>query len=72
ENNRLKEALINKRKQRQRGKPLLLKAPLEYNRGALQQQQKEEKLALRKQQKEQKQAMLKERKRMRLAAKEIR
>jgi hypothetical protein len=34
ENTRLKEALINERKKRQRGKPLLLEVPAEYNGGA--------------------------------------
>ena len=35
ENKQLKEALINEKKRRQRGKPLLLKAPQEYNSGAV-------------------------------------
>jgi hypothetical protein len=34
ENNRLKEALINEKKKRQRGKPLLLEPAPEYNGGA--------------------------------------
>ncbi|KAF1999448.1 hypothetical protein P154DRAFT_399488, partial [Amniculicola lignicola CBS 123094] len=35
ENNRLKEALVNEKKKRQRGKPLLLKAPTQYDGGAI-------------------------------------
>ena len=35
ENKQLKEALINEKKHQQRGKPLLLKAPQEYNGGAV-------------------------------------
>ena len=35
ENLRLKEALVNKKKRRQRGKPLLLKAPKDYHGGAV-------------------------------------
>ncbi|KAF1976803.1 hypothetical protein BU23DRAFT_565482 [Bimuria novae-zelandiae CBS 107.79] len=35
ENERLREALINEKKRRQRGKPLLLKAPQEYNSSAV-------------------------------------
>ena len=35
ENKQLKEALINEKKRRQRGKPLLLEAPQEYNGGAV-------------------------------------
>ena len=35
ENNRLREALINEKKKRQRGKALLLKAPPQYDGGAI-------------------------------------
>src|SRR5204863_4016774 len=35
ENKRLKEALINEKRRRQRGKPLLLEAPPEYYGGAV-------------------------------------
>ncbi|KAF1998854.1 hypothetical protein P154DRAFT_438325, partial [Amniculicola lignicola CBS 123094] len=35
ENNRLKEALVNEKKKRQRGKPLLLEAPSQYDGGAI-------------------------------------
>ena len=35
ENDRLREALINERKRRQRGKPLLLEAPTNYDGGAI-------------------------------------
>jgi hypothetical protein len=35
ENNRLREALVNEKKKRQRGKALLLKAPAQYDGGAI-------------------------------------
>ena len=35
ENNRLREALVNEKKKRQRGKPLLLEAPSQYDGGAI-------------------------------------
>jgi hypothetical protein len=35
ENERLKEALLNEKKRRQRSKPLLLQAPPEYHGGAV-------------------------------------
>ena len=35
ENDRLREALINEKKKRKRGKALLLEAPSQYDRGAI-------------------------------------
>ncbi|KAF1999695.1 hypothetical protein P154DRAFT_535206 [Amniculicola lignicola CBS 123094] len=72
ENKRLKEALVNEKKKRQRGKPLLLEAPTEYDGGAifwslkksLEKKEKAEKRA-------KKERMLEERKRTHVIAKEI-
>ncbi|KAF1962505.1 nucleotide-diphospho-sugar transferase [Byssothecium circinans] len=75
ENEQLKEALVNEKKRRQRGKPLLLEAPQEYHGGVVfwsPSKQKALEAERRKAAKQEKAEMLEERRRIRVAAKELR